>query len=253
MTYFTKIQEATLITPNDAASKCRILLASSVVFFPLHLSRLPADPGVGRMPKIQSPAVTSTYSSSCGSGVMILFIQLSSCQGAQCNVPAHTEESLTPSPTPSSADSLLEKHWTLEKPELLNPSRARYWVVLSCVWAQCSGNPGAQRSQCRQEVPPISARLPFAQMLPPLLSGTSTRPQPSLLGQGSHQILQAGQGQAWWKWEWECPEQQRQQAVSLGRWGWAKPRAGSSVLGRQWAGQWQTPIRGPSWEQIHQN
>ena len=125
MTYFTKIQEATLITPNDAASKCRILLASSVVFFPLHLSRLPANPGVGRMPKIQSPAVTSTYSSSCGSGVMILFIQLSSCQGAQCSVPAHTEESLTPSPTPSSADSLLEKHWTLEKPELLNPSRAR--------------------------------------------------------------------------------------------------------------------------------
>ena len=113
--------------------------------------------------------------------------------------------------------------------------------------------PRAQRSQCRQEVPPISACLPFAQMLPPLLSGTSTRPQPSLLGQESHQILQARQGQAWWKREWECPEQQRQQAVSLGRWGWAKPHAGSLVLGRQWAGQWQTPLRGPSWGQIHQN
>ena len=74
MTYFTKIQEATRITPNDAASKCPILLASSVMFFPLPLSHLPADPGVGRMPKIQSPALTSTYSSSCGLGIMILFI-----------------------------------------------------------------------------------------------------------------------------------------------------------------------------------
>lgn len=121
MTYFTKTQEAIQITPDDTAGKCYILLASSMVFFPLHLSHLPASPRVALVPKIQSPALTSTYSSTpCGLRVMRLFIQLSSCQGTQCNVPAHGEESLTPSPTPSPENSFLGKHWTLEKPELFN-------------------------------------------------------------------------------------------------------------------------------------
>ena len=47
-----------------------------------------------------------------------LFTALGSCQGTQGDVPASVEESFTPSPTPSPANSFLGKHWTLEKPEL---------------------------------------------------------------------------------------------------------------------------------------
>jgi hypothetical protein len=88
--------------------------------------------------------------------------------------------------------------------------------------------PGLARARCR----PSLYSLPSTQVLPPFLSGTSTCLQPSLLGQGAHQILQARQGQAWGKHEWECPEQQRQQAVFLGRQG--EPSHVLAVTGHPW-------------------
>lgn len=57
------------------------------------------------------------------------------------------------------------------------------------------GNPGAQQSQSRSagtRCRPSLCNLPSAQMLPPLLSGTSTRLQSSFVGQGSHQIYKPG-------------------------------------------------------------
>lgn len=128
------------------------------------------------------------------------------------------------------ANSFLGETWTLERrPELFNsPGHADESFEAECkLHVQESQESGGHSPglQARGAAPSLR-RVPSALMLPPLLSGTSTRLQPSFPGQGSHQILQARQGQAREKRERQCPQQQRQQVVYLRSPG-AEPRAGS--------------------------